>query len=69
MKMVNHSRLTKIGFFVGANGFTSEIGGELKRAGRSDYHIVLLDGKDLEEFMSSPVDLFTWLEGKTVKFY
>jgi hypothetical protein len=69
MKMINHSKLTKIGFLVSLNGFTRGIESELKRAGREDYHIVLLEGTDLKDFASSSADFFEWLEKRTAKFF
>jgi len=43
--------MTKIGFFVGLNGFTSEVLSELKRMGRSRYHIVLIERADIVEVL------------------
>lgn len=48
VKVVNHRKLAKIGFFVSFNGFTKEASNALKRASREDHHIVLIDKKDIE---------------------
>lgn len=68
-KIRNHARFTKLGFFVSLNGFSAEVPGELKRAGREDYHITLLDGTDLEELVSSETAVSSWLEKKIMKIH
>jgi hypothetical protein len=42
---------------------------ELKRAGREDYHITLLDGRDLEELTGSDCGVFSWLEKRIMKIH
>lgn len=69
MKLQNHSALAKVGFFVAVNGFTAGVREELKRAGREQYHIVLIDRGDIEDYVSSDVDFFVWLEGRASKFH
>jgi hypothetical protein len=69
MKLVNHQKLAKVGFFVSFNGFTGGVREELKRAGRDKYHVVLLTAEDIEEFVRSNSDFYVWLEGLTTKFY
>jgi hypothetical protein len=68
-KMRNHTRLVKVGFFISYNGFTKEAITELKRASRDEYHIVTVDGKDIEELVSSKIETLTWLEKLVTKFY
>jgi hypothetical protein len=68
-KLRNHAKLAKIGFFVSLNGFTSEVESELKRAGRDAYHIVLIQRQDIDEYLSSSADFFTWLEKRAARFY
>ncbi len=62
IKLQNHSKLAKIGFFVSYNGFTSEAITELKRAGREDYHIVLLDKNHINDYLKSKKRFYLWLE-------
>ena len=69
MKMRNHTTMVKIGFFVSINGFSSEVENELKRAGRDEYHIVLIDSEDLENYLYSNLKIFEWLENKTTKIF
>jgi hypothetical protein len=68
-KIRNHARFTKLGFFVSINGFSVEVAEELKRAGREDYHITLLDGRDLEELTGSDCGVFSWLEKRIMKIH
>lgn len=69
LKLQNHAKLAKVGFFVSINGFSSEVYGELKRLGRDQYHIVLLDRDDIREYVSSEMEFFYWLEKKASKFH
>jgi hypothetical protein len=62
-------KLVKVGFFVSLNGFTSEVESELKRSSRDDQHIVLLQRSDIEEYLRSNQDFFTWLEKRATRFY
>ena len=68
-KLRNHSRLAKVGFFLSLNGFSDEVISELKRAGRDGPHIVLLERRDIEEFIVTGADYFCWLERKAARFY
>jgi len=67
VKLQNHSSLTKLGIFVSLNGFTSGVDEELKRLGRSPYHIVTLTGEDIREFAGSSVGFYDWFESKVVR--
>jgi hypothetical protein len=69
IKLQNHAKLAKVGFFVSLNGFTSQVFSELKRLGRDEYHIVLIKGDDIKNYLSSKIDFFEWLEQQTSKFY
>jgi hypothetical protein len=69
VKLRNHAKLAKIGFFVSLNGFTSEVESELKRMGRDAYHIVLINRHDIDDYLSSSADFFTWLEKRAARFY
>jgi hypothetical protein len=69
IKLQNHTKLVKIGFFVCLNGFTSEVESELKRVGRDEYHVVLIDRKDISEYLSLSTDFFVWLEKQVSKVY
>lgn len=69
MKMRNHNKIAKIGFFVSINGFSSEVENELKRAGRDEYHIVLIDSEDLKNYLYSNLKIFEWLKNKTTKIF
>jgi len=69
IKIQNHSNLVQVGFFVSINGFSTEIPEELKRLGRDHYHVILLNKKDIEEFINSDKNFFDWLEGKAARFY
>ncbi len=68
-KLRNHSKLVKVGFFVSINGFTSEVRSELKRASRDAQHVVLLTREDIEEYILSGVEFFSWLEKRAATFY
>lgn len=68
VKLRNH-KLAKVGFFVALGGFTAEVWSELKRMGREQEHIVLIDRNDIKTFLDSDMDFFMWLESKTAKFY
>ncbi|QPC82918.1 restriction endonuclease [Phototrophicus methaneseepsis] len=68
-KLRNHQRMVRIGFFVCLSGFTNEVFSELKRMGRDGQHIVLIKRDDIEEFISSDMDFFVWLERRTAIFY
>jgi len=68
-KLRNHAKLAKVGFFVAINGFTSEVSNELRRTGRGDQHIVLLDRTDLEEYLGGSDDFFPWLEKRAAKIH
>lgn len=67
IKLQNHGAMTKIGFFVSLNGFTSEVASELKRMGRSAYHVVLIERQDIVEYLASDVGILNWLETKMCK--
>lgn len=69
IKLRNHMKLAKIGFFVSINGFTNEVDNELKRAGRDDYHLVLITRHEINEYLSTSQDFFSWLEKQTARFY
>jgi hypothetical protein len=62
MKMRNHAKLSKVGFIVCMSGFTRVAVQELKRAGRDDFHIVLLEQGDLRHFVESSQSFYEWLE-------
>jgi hypothetical protein len=66
--MQNHP-LAKVGFFVGLNGFSSEVNAELKRMGRSSYHLVLIDKEDVRSYLSSDERLLDWLEKHISKLH
>jgi hypothetical protein len=68
-KLRNHARLVKVGFFVSMNGFTKEVANELKRGSRESQHVVLLERKDLDEYVASSQEFFAWLERKAATFY
>jgi hypothetical protein len=69
IKIQNHIKLVKIGFFVSLNGFSSEVQSELKRAGRDDYHIVIISKEDIQDYLKSNINFFDWLEKMTSIFY
>ncbi len=69
IKLQNHAKLVKVGFFVYLNGFSSDVESELKRMGRDEYHVVLIDRDDISQYLSSSTDFFVWLEKQTSKFY
>jgi restriction endonuclease Mrr len=68
-KMRNHSKLAKLGFFVSYNGFTTEALEELKRAGREDYHIVLIKKANLLEYLQLGKPFFEWLENLVIQLH
>lgn len=68
-KMRNHTRLVKVGFFISFNGFTKEAITELKRSSRDEYHIVTIDGNDINQLAFSKIDTLSWLEMLVTKFY
>ena len=68
IKMQNHP-LAKVGFFVGLNGFSSEVNAELKRMGRSSYHLVLIDKDDVGSYLTSDESLLDWLEKHISKLH
>lgn len=68
IKLQNH-RLAKVGFFVSMNGFTSAVISEMKRMGRSDYHLTLIERSDIVEYLSSDESLLNWLENKMSQLY
>ncbi len=68
-KLRNHRNVTLLGFFVSINGFTSEARNHLKRIGREDYHIVLIDKSDIKGYLNSTQNLFEWLEEKVKIIY
>lgn len=68
-KLRNHSKLAKIGIFVGFNGFSREVVTELKRSSKEDYQIALITREDLEDFISSNDSLLKWLEQLMVRVY
>lgn len=68
-KLRNHTALVKVGFFVGMAGFTKDAEVELKRAGRADQLVVLLQRSDLDEFVGSQVSFFPWLEKRMVRLH
>lgn len=43
MKLLNHGPLARLGFFVAPGGFTEGARTELRRGGRSDHTVVLVD--------------------------
>jgi hypothetical protein len=67
IKLQNHSRLVKIGFFVSFNGFTSEVRSEFKRFCRENYHVVPLSRVDIEEFLKTEKHFYAWLENLIAK--
>jgi len=62
IKIQNHSKLAKIGFFVSLNGFTSGFESEMKRCSRADYHIVTLSKTEIEDFLKTDKPFYKWLE-------
>lgn len=68
-KLRNHSGVTKLGFFVSINGFTSEVKNHLKRIGREDYHITLISKTEIEDYLNSDHRYFDWLEKNVRKIY
>ncbi len=66
IKIQNHS-LAKVGFFVSLNGFSSEVAAELKRLGRSEYHIVPIERRDIESYLSSDEGFLDWLQKEICK--
>lgn len=68
-KLRNHSKLVKIGIFVGFNGFSREVITELKRSSKEDYHIALITRDDLENFISSKESVLHWLEELLIRVY
>ena len=68
-KLRNHARLVRVGFFISMNGFTKEALTELKRAGRDAFHLVILERRDIDEYVSSSIAFFPWLERKASLFY
>jgi len=68
-KLRNHAKLVKVGFFVSINGFSSEVANELKRGSRGDQHVVLLDRSNIEDYLSSKQEFFSWIEKQTTTFY
>jgi hypothetical protein len=69
MKLRNHGKLVTVGFLVSIGGFSKEAAQELKRSGRDNYHVVLLDRDDIQDFISSSVGFFPWLERRAARFY
>lgn len=69
MKLINHKKLVKIGFFISFNGFTKEVRSALIRASREDHHIVLIEKDDLFNLASSKVNTRDWLEKLIMKPY
>jgi hypothetical protein len=69
VKMINHGKMVKVGIFVAYNGFTSEAVNALKRMGRSDHHIVLIDGNDIKDLISTKTKTIDWLEKLISKLY
>lgn len=67
IKLQNHSKLVKIGFFVSFNGFTSEVRSEFKRFCRENYHVVPLSRVDIEEFLKAEKHFYAWLENLVAK--
>jgi len=68
-KVRNHHAMTRLGFFVGLNGFTSEAANSLRRVGREDYHIVLIDRADISAYLNSNEDVLPWLERCASRLY
>jgi hypothetical protein len=62
VKLMNHGPLARLGFFVAPGGFSSGARTELRRAGRSDYTIVLIDGAAFVEYAESGLPTIEWLE-------
>jgi hypothetical protein len=62
MKLMNHGPLAHVGFFVAPGGFTEGARTELRRAGRSDYTVVLVEGVALSEYADSGEPTIEWLE-------
>jgi Restriction endonuclease len=62
VKLMNHNPLARLGFFVAPGGFTSGARTELRRAGRSEYTVVLVDGAALLDYAESGVPTIEWLE-------
>jgi len=69
MKIANHRKLVKIGFFVSYNGFTKETNAALKRSSREEYHIVLIDKDDIKQLAESKISTIAWLEKLIAKIY
>lgn len=68
-KLRNHNNVTRLGFFVSINGFSREVVNHLKRIGRENYHIVLIDKNALLEYLNGTEYLFEWLRKKVEKIY
>lgn len=69
VKLQNHVKLAKVGFFVSLNGFSTEVSDELKRMGRSEYHIVLIERDDIVMYLTTEIDFLDWLEKRVSKLY
>lgn len=69
VKIANHRKLVKIGFFVSFNGFTKEVYAALKRASREEYHIVLIDRSDIDRLAKSGIATIPWLEALITKLH
>jgi hypothetical protein len=67
IKIMNHKKLVKVGFFISFNGFTKEVDNALKRASREDHHIVLIDSNDLYNLVNSKNSTMEWLEKLIIK--
>jgi hypothetical protein len=62
VKLMNHAPLARLGFFVAPGGFSGGARTELRRAGRSEYTIVLIDGSALAEYADSGMPTIEWFE-------
>jgi restriction endonuclease Mrr len=62
MKLLNHGPLARVGFFVAPGGFTEGARTELRRGGRSDHTVVLIDGDALNQYVDSGMPTVEWLE-------
>jgi hypothetical protein len=68
-KMRNHTPLTRVGFFVAANGFTRGFTDELKRLSRDAFTVVPIDLEALYEFIEGGSSISDWLASMIGKIY
>jgi hypothetical protein len=64
IKLQNHRPLVKVGIFVAYGGVTREFMTELKRAGRSDYHLAVVTADHIARFLAGGTGVVEWLEAE-----